>query len=248
MPQKWHGAAGMLVLTLSGMKIAMFGGTGNVGRVLLPMTLDAGHHVNLLARTPASVQRRHPALTLVAGDALDPVAVAQTLDGCRAAVSALGGFGDADAIDAGTANIMAAMPGAGITRLVLVQGYHLPFPGDPDNLGQRLVNIYLNLNDRQLVPRSRAMAQRLQSCTDIDWTLVRVPRVVPGGPTGAATTGIQRLGPWSKVTVGDAAAAVLTVLTDPSTTHTAPMVSSPRASKRALRAQPRRPDHLSDIH
>jgi len=221
------------------MKIAMFGGTGNVGRVLLPMTLDVGHQVNLLARTPSSVQRHDPALTVIRGDALNTDAVAQTLDGCQAAVSALGGFGDADAIDAGTANIMAAMRNTGITRLVVVQGYHLPFPGDPDNIGQRLVNVYLNLNDRDLVPHSRAMAQLLRRSTDVDWTLVRVPRVVPGGPTGAATTGILRLGPWSRVTVGDAAAAVLNMLTDPSTTHTAPMVSSPRTSRPAV-ARPRR--------
>lgn len=226
--------------TIRGMKIAMFGGTGNVGRVLLPMTLNAGHQVNLLARTPNSVQRHDPALTVMGGDALNSDPVAQTLDGCQAAVSALGGFGDADAIDAGTANIIAAMHDTGITRLVVVQGYHLPFPGDPDNIGQRLVNVYLNLNDRHLVPRSRAMAQLLQNSTDIDWTLVRVPRVVPGGPTGAATTGILRLGPWSKVTVGDAAATVLTILADPSTTHTAPMVSSPRTSKPAVATTPPR--------
>ena len=209
----------------------MFGGTGNVGRVLLPMTLDAGHQVNLLARTPDSVQRHDPGLTVVRGDALNPDAVAEALDGCQAAVSTLGGFGDADAIDGGTANIIAAMHDTGITRLVVVQGYHLPFPGDPGNIGQRLVNIYLNLNDRHLVPRSHAMAQLLRSSTDIDWTLVRVPRVVPGGPTGAATTGILRLGPWSKVTVGDAAATVLTMLADPGATRTAPMVSSPSATK-----------------
>lgn len=225
----------------------MFGGTGNVGRVLLPMTLDAGHQVNLLARTPRSAQRHDAALTVIHGNALNPDAVAQTVYGCQAAVSALGGFGDADAIDAGTANIMAAMHDTGLTRLVVIQGYHLPFPGDPNNIGQRLVNIYLNLNDRDLVPRSRAMARLLQHRSDIDWTLVRVPRVVPGGPTGAATTGILRLGPWSKVTVGDAAATVLTVLTDPSTTHTAPMVSSPRTSKAAVAPTPPATDSMKQI-
>ncbi len=248
MPQKWDGAAEIPAPTIGGMKIAMFGGTGNVGRVLLPMTLEAGHQVNLLARTPSAVQRQDPALTVIRGDALNPDTVAQTLDGCQAAVSALGGFGDANVIDAGTANIMAAMPDSGITRLVVVQGYHLPFPGDPDNIGQRLVNIYLNLNDRDLVPRSRAMAQLLQRSTDIDWTLVRVPRMVPGGPTGAVTTGILRLGPWSKVTFGDAAATVLSMLTDPRTTHTAPMVRSPRTSKPAVAPTPPATDSMRQSH
>jgi putative NADH-flavin reductase len=80
------------------MKIALFGGTGNVGRVLLGMTLDAGHEVTLLARAPGTVGRQHPLLTVVNGNALDPDAVDKTLVGAEAVLSTLGGFCDADSI------------------------------------------------------------------------------------------------------------------------------------------------------
>ena len=193
-------------------KIALFGGTGNVGRVLLGMTLDAGHEVTLLAGDPGTVGRQHPLLTVIKGNALDPDAVDKTLVGAEAVLSTLGGFGDADSIETGTANILAAMPAAGVKRLVVVQGFHLRFPGDPDNLGRRIVNVYLKARDRNLVPRSHAMATQLRTTTDLDWTLLRIPAVVPGGPTGHTKVGTLRLGPWSKVTAGDVSATVLDLL------------------------------------
>ena len=73
------------------MKIALFGGTGNVGRVLLRMTLDAGHEVTLLVRDLGTVGRQHPLLTVVKGNALDPDAVDKTLVGAEAVLSTLGG-------------------------------------------------------------------------------------------------------------------------------------------------------------
>lgn len=160
------------------------------------------------------------------GDARDPEAVAKTLVGCEAVLSTLGGFGDAASLDAGTAAICAAMRDRGIARLVVMQGYHLHFPDDPGNVGQRLVLPYLWLNDRSLIGASQAMADALLASDDIDWTVVRVPRIVPGGPTTGVRHGPLRLAPWSKVTVGDAAAAMLAVLGDPMTIRTAPMVAS----------------------
>ena len=100
------------------------------------------------------------------------------------------------------------------------------FPGDPDNLGRRIVTVYLKAKDRSLVTRSHAMAAQLRTMTDLDWTLLRLPPVVAGGPTGHTKVGILRLGPWSKVTAGDVGATVLDLLEDAMTVHTAPMVSS----------------------
>lgn len=152
--------------------------------------------------------------------------MAKTLVGAEAVLSTLGGFGDADSIETGTANILAAMPAAGVRRLVVVQGFHLQFSGDPDTLGRRIVNLYLKAKDRSLVARSHAMAAQLRTVTDLDWTLVRIPPVVPGKSTGNTRVGILRLGPWSKVTAGDVGATVLNLLEDATAIRTAPMVSS----------------------
>lgn len=207
------------------MRIAIFGGTGVVGTPLLSQALAAGHEVQLLVRTVTSVPV-HPHLSTLVGDALDADDVAKTVVGCDAVLSTLGGYGDAEALDRGTANIVTAMRSLAVSRLVLVQGFHLPFPGDPHGLGARLATAYLRLMDRQLVPRSCAMARAIQEVDDLDWTLVRVPPVKPGGPTGRTRTDRLDLGPWHHVTAGDAAATMLAVLTDRSSHHTAPMVRS----------------------
>jgi NAD(P)H-binding len=116
---------------------------------------------------------------------------------------------------------------------VAVQGFHVPFPGDPNNLGKHIVGAYLILRSPSLVRKSRALGSMLRRTHDIDWTLIRVPRVVDGGPTQVARTGSLRLGPSSSATRGDVAALMLDALENRSLVHASPMVSSsPRRSAR----------------
>jgi putative NADH-flavin reductase len=206
------------------MRIAMFGATGMVGSAVLSMAIDLGHEVRVLARSGKRVQTVD--LDVEEGDALDPDAVARTLRGCDAAASALGGFGDAEAIDHGTTNIMTAMRGAGIKRLVVMQGFHVPFPGDPRNAGARIVSTMLRIRSPRLVASSHALGNMLRDCHDLDWTLIRAPLVTPGPATGRMRQGTLRLGLRSRVTTGDLAEAMLNALADPTTVRTAPMVSS----------------------
>lgn len=207
------------------MKLALFGATGTTGTALLDQALDAGHDLRVLARSPAKINRASPRLTVLAGDALDPAAVAATVAGCGAVCTALGGFADTNSIRTGTALISSAMRDAGLRRLVVVQGFHLDFPGDPANLGRKAILPLLWLGSRTLISDSRAMAAAIQA-TDLDWTVVRAPRITRGGPTGRARTGQLKLGPFSSVTNGDIAALVLRCLTDPATIGTAPMIAS----------------------
>ena len=54
------------------MKLAIFGGTGRTGRLLVEQALAAGHEVTVLARTPAKLDVPPERLRVVQGDALDP--------------------------------------------------------------------------------------------------------------------------------------------------------------------------------
>src|SRR5919204_2628503 len=167
------------------MRLAIFGGTGTVGSELLRQTLEAGHEVTALVRTPSRLGIEQSRLTVVQGNVKDPPAVKQTLTGCEAVLSTLGASGkdDPDTRRAGTANIMAAMHEAGIRRLVLMGGFHLHFPGDPGNLGQKLIVPILRLS-RNLVDDTTAMGVVVQA-SDLDWTMVRSPRVVCGRGNGS---------------------------------------------------------------
>lgn len=207
------------------MKLALFGATGTTGTALLDQALDAGHDVRALARTPAKISRTDPRLTVIAGDAKDPAAVAATVTGCDAVLTALGGLADSDSIRVGTALITSAMHQAGLRRIVIIQGFHLDFPGDPGNLGRKAILPLLWLGSRTLIGDSRAMASAIQA-SDLDWTVIRAPRITRGGPTGRARTGHLRLGPFNSVTNGNIAELALRSLTDAGTIGTAPMIAN----------------------
>lgn len=65
------------------MNVFVTGGTGGLGRALLPALAARGHRVTALARNPAALPAI-PGLTAVAGDLLAPRGLVAALAGCRA--------------------------------------------------------------------------------------------------------------------------------------------------------------------
>jgi uncharacterized protein YbjT (DUF2867 family) len=224
------------------MKLAIFGATGTVGSELLRQALDAGYDVRALVRTPSKLPSHSSQLTLVQGNVRDPAAVNRTLDGCDAVLSTLGATDkhDPDVRRTGTANIIAAMHEHRIRRLVIMGGFHLPFPGDPHNLGRRLIVPILRLS-KHLLDDTTAMGAVVQA-SDLDWTVVRTPRVARSDRPAPACTGTLKLGPWSKVTRGNVAGFMLNCLTDDTYVRRAPMICDPRRAT----ANARGPFHSED--
>ena len=208
------------------MRLAIFGGTGTVGSALLTQALDAGHDIRALVRAPSKLGGEHARLTVVQGDAREAAAVQRTVAGCDSVLSTLGATSK-DAPDtrrAGTAHILAAMQEHGIRRLVVMGGFHLHVPGDRDNVGQRLIVPILKLRPH-LVEDTTAM-RATELATDLDWKLVRAPRVVGRRSNGACRTGTLSLGPWSKVPRGAVASFMLECLEDDASIRQAPMISA----------------------
>jgi NAD(P)H-binding len=140
----------------------------------------------------------------------------------------LGGFADPDSIRVGTALISTAMTETGLRRIVIVQGFHLDFPGDPHNLGRKLILPMLRLGSRTLIADSRAMANSVRQ-SGLDWTVIRTPRITRGESTGIARVGALAIGPWNSVVNADVADLVLRCLDDPATIGTAPMIANGRS-------------------
>jgi putative NADH-flavin reductase len=210
------------------MKLAIFGATGTVGSELLTQALDAGHDVRVLVRTPSKLPSEHNRLAVVQGNVKDPAAVKRTVDGCDAVLSTLGAHrgDDHDTRRTGTENVIAAMRQIGIQRLVAMGGFHLAFPDDPTNFGRKLIVPIIKLMG--IVVEDTTAMGSLVLASDLDWTLVRSPRVVNGRPTGSCHTGTLELGPWNKVTRGDVASFMLRCLTDDTSVRQAPMISDRR--------------------
>ena len=70
--------------------VALTGGTGFIGGILLPQLLKAGHNVRLLARNPADVKIDSPQLTLVPGNLQDQTALRTLVNGVDTIVHCAG--------------------------------------------------------------------------------------------------------------------------------------------------------------
>jgi hypothetical protein len=102
-------------------------------------------------------------------------------------------------------------------------GFHLEAPGDPHNLGRRLIVPILELSPH-LVEDTTGMWTEIQA-SDLDWTLVRTP-VVRGTWARRQLTGSLRLGPWSRVTRPTVAAFMLRCLAEGIHIRQAPMIAN----------------------
>ncbi len=104
------------------MILAIFGATGRTGRQLVTQALARGHTVRALIRTSGSLGGV-AGVTEVVGDVLDPNAVAITVGGSDAVLSALGG-GPPSApgvtLSQGMQIIVAAMQKANVKRVIAV--------------------------------------------------------------------------------------------------------------------------------
>ena len=181
-----------------------------------------------LVRESTNASSALAAAEVVRGDALNPDAVAKTLAGADAVISTLGGYRGPESIELGTENIVTAMRKTGPDRLVVLQGFHIGFPGDPINAGKRLVEAFLAVRCRPLLGHGAALGELLRRTADLSWTLVRIPRIVDGGPSGRARAGTFALGPWSSVRLGDVAVHLLQLAEDGTAVREAPMLYTPR--------------------
>lgn len=72
-------------------KVAVIGGAGYVGAVLVPRLLDEGYEVSVLdlfiyGEEPLAAVRSNPRLTVIKGDVRDQAVVRQTVEGCEAVI------------------------------------------------------------------------------------------------------------------------------------------------------------------
>jgi uncharacterized protein YbjT (DUF2867 family) len=161
--------------------LVVFGATGGAGRAVLAEALHAGFQVRAFARTPAALldNGAYPTgLSVVSGDVLDAAAVRSAVAGAVAVVSTLGRGGDltpTTVLSAGTANIVAGMLAEGVARLVVVTSMMVtPTGTEPP---------FFRMVATKMLAEVHADHLRLEAhvkASDLDWTIVRPPRLRDG--------------------------------------------------------------------
>ncbi len=174
------------------MRVAVFGGTGRVGRRLIQYAMEAGDTVRALVRDQSSPAVAGPGLEWTVGDVADSTAVLATLEGAEVVLSALGGAGLANpgmTLSHGMRNIVQGMEQIGLRRVLAVAGSGVL---DDGRGGLRadaadFPAIFLNITREH-----RGTWNALRE-SPLDWTLVCCPDLVDGRLTGSFRTAVSRL-------------------------------------------------------
>jgi putative NADH-flavin reductase len=200
------------------MKIIVFGASGNTGREIVSRALDQGHSVTAFARHP-EVLEGIAHLRTVQGDALDPVAVAEAIGGHRAVLSALGArdLKKTGLLAQALPNILDGMRHHDVTRLIV-----LGASGAQPDYGKyqnALTNMIFWVAKTTLLrhPFADQKAQeRILASSEIDYTIVRAPRLTDDPFTGKYRVLPDALPPGAlRIARADVADFMLMQLTDP---------------------------------
>ena len=215
------------------MKLTIFAATGGIGRQLLGQAVAAGHDVTAVARNLRGLSPV-PARALAADLAsADPAALQPAVAGADAVLSALGPRTSADAGVAarGTEVITEAMRAAGVRRVIVVSAAPIgtiASPGRPHpprhDPGDGFIIRYLAdpIVKRALRAHYADLARMedvlRDSDSDLDWTIVRPPRLTDKPVTGRYRTAYgQNIRRGVFVSRADVAHYMLSVLENPET-------------------------------
>jgi putative NADH-flavin reductase len=213
------------------MRLTIVAATGGIGSQLLRLAVAAGHEVTAVVRDP----RRLPdvPVRVVAEDlaAPDPARLVSSLDGADAVLSGLGARSGAQAgvASRGTRALVQAAGGTGVRRIVVVSAASVgtvPSPGRPNpprhNPGDGFFMRHLAAPLAKAAFRRHyadlALMEDILRDSDLDWTVIRPPRLLNGRLTRKYRTAYEhnvRAGMF--ISRADAAHHMLEVLNRPET-------------------------------
>jgi putative NADH-flavin reductase len=182
-------------------KLTIVAATGGIGRQLLEQALAAGHDVTAVVRNPKNLPPTPARVVSADLASADAAALPSAVDGADAVLSALGARTKADAGVAGrgTKVITQAMRAAGVRRIIVVSAAPIgtvPSPGRPHpprhDPGDGFIIRYLaDPIVKRALREHYADLARMEDVlrgSDLDWTVVRPPRLTSKPVTGTYRT------------------------------------------------------------
>lgn len=208
------------------MKVIVFGASGGTGHHLVEQALESSLEVTAFVRKPEKLGIKHTNLNVFQGDVMNAEQVEQATAGQEAVLSTLGpthppvpGMMEIAAI-----NIVAAMEKHGIKRLISTTGGGVRAPQDQPKLFDHIMKGLLTLMAGSVLKDSEANVNIIRA-SNLDWTIVRFPRLIDGERTGNYRVGYIGKDSGSQISRADGADFILKELKRCEYLHKLPMVS-----------------------
>jgi putative NADH-flavin reductase len=207
------------------MQLALLGGTGRTGQLLINQALERGHTLQVLARTPSRVFQSHPNLTIIRGDARDREALLALIEGTQAVLSATGPVKDTphDTMTRTARHLVTVLPAHGVQRLITLTGAGVPHPGDTPTPADLLIRTLLKLTQPAVLRDALEHTDVIRR-SGLDWTVVRAPRLTDGPPRPVRAGPVGTIRPF--VTRASVAQFMLDQLTTDAHVRQAPAISN----------------------
>jgi putative NADH-flavin reductase len=213
------------------MKIVVFGASGGTGLEIVRLALQAGHTVTAFVRTPAKLGDLQAKVQVVSGDVRNALDVEKAIQGQDAVLDALGHTKGAtsDLCVGATRHIVDAMRKAGLKRYVTEAGAAVAVPGDkPQPLSGRFVRWLMGKVASALITdKTQQFDYLVNQASDIEWIVVRPPRLTNDTFSGKYTVGTDlALGMSHKISRADVADFMIKCLSDNTYVHKAPLITA----------------------
>jgi putative NADH-flavin reductase len=211
------------------MKITILGSTGFVGNVLINKAIKAGFQVKTLARHPEKLEEIKDKVQITEGSIFDPLAIETSIEGSEVVISAIGpptrGEFDPKDYEKAIKDIVKLMNKNGIKRYIHIGGAgHNGGENEFWPFKRRFLRVFLNLVGKNILVAKELEWNVLKS-SDLDWTLVRPPRIANEEASGNISADEKNL--YSlKVSVGDLTDFLLEQISSKEWIRKAPLVSA----------------------
>lgn len=207
--------------------IAIFGGTGLTGRLVLEKALDKGYKVNALARTPDKLEVSDTKLNIIQGDVLNKDDVEKTIEGADMVLSLFGHVkGSPECLQTnGTVNIIAAMKKEGIDKIISLSGGGLPFPEkDKPKFPDKMIRFIMKIAVPKVLNDAIKHAGVLKG-SGLNWMIVRGPRLTNDKPKNDYRVGWVGVNASTKISRADLADFIFKQIESDEYVHQMPFIS-----------------------
>ena len=176
--------------------ILVFGASGGTGLEVVEQALEAGHKVTAVLRHPDKFPIRHEQLRIIKGDVLNSITYENTFFGMDVVISCLGTRNREATVvySQGVTNILQAMQKVGMDRIICLSAGAVEIAPNTSFLMKFLIKNIL----QKLFKYSYAdmlLMEGILHGSNLNWTVIRPPRLLNGDRTGKYRTSINEIIP-----------------------------------------------------